>query len=52
MAEQGMLEKLKALELHYEEVHSQLADPAVYADREKLIHGLREMGLTAEEVHS
>ena len=36
MAEQGMLEKLKALELHYEEVHSQLADPAVYADREKL----------------
>ena len=31
-----MLAKLKALELHYEEVHSQLADPAVYADREKL----------------
>ena len=29
-----------------------LALPESYADREKLIHGLREMGLTAEEVHS
>ena len=36
MAEQRMLDKLKALEIHYEDVQSRLADPAVYADRETL----------------
>ena len=29
-----------------------LSMPESYADREKLITGLREMGLTVEEVHS
>ena len=31
-----MEEKLKALALRYEDLEAQLADPAVYADAEKL----------------
>ena len=29
-----------------------LSMPDSYADRDKLVSGLREMGLTVEEVHS
>ena len=37
-----MLEKLKGIEEHYEDVQAQLADPAVYADSDLLRRLSRE----------
>ena len=46
-----MLEKLKALALRYEDLESQLAQPSVYGDAEKLKsinHELKELGPVVE----
>lgn len=38
-----MLEKLKALELRYEDLQNQLGDPKVYSDSERLRQVNREL---------
>ena len=38
-----MLEKLKALDLRYEDLETQLGDPKVYGDAEKLRQVNREL---------